>query len=1435
MKKILLLLGVLFVQQLHAADYYWVGGAGNWSDLNHWRLGSSAGSIPSIVPSSSDNVFFDSNSGFGTTTATNTVTVNANSFCNNMTWAGVPNNPRIITSNATFTVSVSGNLVLSPVTTYNVLFRFQGATPATLTTNGNVLGEFGLEVDKPGSSLTLTDDLVVTANTNSSGTNWVYLTAGTFDVSGKTVNILQFSSENTNLRVLEMTNATMSARLAYRFTNLNKTVNATGSTLTAYTFVNDGGVYNRVTANNGSGPNTIIVSNSTFKSLTFSGAGGAFMDIGNNNTVDTLVFNGQGSIGANNTIGSVLFTLAASIDGTNNVIRKITALNSFQVSNNYVNTVDSVILAPNRTTTFRGTFNINKYLYLSGAPCDAYTEIYGDAATGTVNFASGAIVDISNVVLTNVIATGPVTPIAVNGIDGTGNSGFTITEPSGTGTTLYWVGGAGDWNNKAHWSLSSGGTGGACVPFKNDNVVFDAASGLAGQTVTTSSSSFCKNITWASGVGATTFNEAGGTFRIYGSAVLQPTVSYIAGFEFYGPDAATLTTNGAAGGTSNFSISVYKDGSGSLTLLDDWINTGSNSSINFGSGGLNMSGRTVTFWIFASNNSAARALDITNATITANLRWVYFGANKSMTATGSRITSHARFATNAPSGTYPWVELSEIRRESATDFDISNTSFGQLTFTSTSPTSLGRILNNNTIRRLEYKGSGTIGNSTSNTIDSLILAGSRNYIFSGTNNILKYIKAEATPCSGLSELRGGGGGTPTLALQSTTEVHIDNVYLQNLRVTGPGVPYVVNGADAGGNTGWTINAAAASPRYWVGGAGDWNDPNHWSLTSGGTPGACVPTVYDDVYFDAGSGFTPSSKTVTISTGNAYARNVNWAAATNAPIWNKTATWNMEIWGDNLVLNPAATFDAAVLFKGPAPAFLTGNVLGNFDIAIDKTGSSLTVLNDFSNAQTNISFYNGAFNASGIRLDILQIDNSVAINNVFAIDISNSTVTCPFGWRFQGAAANHTLNAANSSITTGDFKAEGMQYDTVLITGLTSTTVAMNNTVINRLTFTNASTTATVGITGSNNTIDRVEFKGSGTITGSGNVMDTLIFFPGNTYTLLAGSNNTVNDAWYGSGTPCRATEIVSSSTTVNATITKNGDPVSFDYIRMRRITAAGTAAPFSAQKHSTDLGNNTNWNIAPYDGASPILGLGADRAVNPADYPVTLYTTGFFGAPGSQFTWNDNSTADTLEITGPGTYSVDVSFPDGCTISDEIVITNASTLPITLESFTGKQVDCNIRLNWKVSEAVNFSHFEIEKSTDAQTFTKMATVAYSGASDFNWTDISPEASSNYYRLKLVDTDARFKHSNIIFVKNRCASETINVYPKITDNRVQVTLPAGYERASIQVYNIWGQRMNPVISGNGSTRFVSMQTLPKATYVLQVINGAERKSFSIIRP
>src|SRR5690606_17051310 len=133
------------------------------------------------------------------------------------------------------------------------------------------------------------------------------------------------------------------------------------------------------------------------------------------------------------------------------------------------------------------TITINKRFRAGGAPCDGFTEISG-TANGTIHFADGAVADIDNVLLSNIAATGSITPISVNGVDNEGTSGFIIHTPTTASRTLYWVGGAGDWNDRAHWSESSGGAGGACIPFVTDNVVFDGASGLsAGAIVTTRS------------------------------------------------------------------------------------------------------------------------------------------------------------------------------------------------------------------------------------------------------------------------------------------------------------------------------------------------------------------------------------------------------------------------------------------------------------------------------------------------------------------------------------------------------------------------------------------------------------------------------------------------------------------------------------------------------------------------------------------------------------------------------------------------------------------------------------------------------------------------------------------------------------------------------------------------------------------------------------
>ncbi|WP_079716922.1 DUF7507 domain-containing protein [Parapedobacter luteus] len=1258
-----------FTSQLYADDYYWVGGGGNWSDLaNHWRLGSPTGSTPSIVPSATDNVFFGSYSGF--TAANRTVTLNTNAFCNNMTWeAGVANNPLLSRGGAS-TLFISGNLILQPSMGYigNVNVEFTGSAPATLTTNGSFTGIFNININKPGSGLTLLDDLIYTGST-SDNNHGLTLTEGYLNASGKTVSVYNFTSQNNNNRHLDITGGVLTTTRNYYFTGSNKTMDTDGSIfkIGLRLFV-DGGEYDTMEAATASPNNDLYgVNNTTFRKLVFTNTSPTSnARIHANNVVDSLVFMGAGHVrSGNNQINYVTIAGNGTVGGANNVIGYMEIAGTLNIIDDGGHVFDTLLVAPNKDIWVRRTITINKYFRAGGAPCDGFTEITG-TSDGTINFAAGAVAEIDNVLLTNMAATGSLVPLTVNGIDNEGNTGFIINTPTAASRTLYWVGGPGDWNDRNHWSEESGGDPGACIPFIEDDVVFDGNSGLnGGGTVATTGNTYCRNMTWAAGISGSPIFSVSGNFymQVYGSVVLNPNVTMNGMLDMRGTEAVTFTTNGSTKGNNRILVrkSAEDPLAGGVTLTDDWTNPSGSFQLNRGH--LNLAGKAVNINIFTSNVSNGRHVDMQGSDITVN-RWEYRAGNKTLEADNSKLTITGSIYV-AGMVTYDAVDVT-TGSLNTDNFSVTQTGFRELLFSNPSLVTAARIDGGNIIERLEFMGQGAIA-GTGNVIDSLITGENRNlWLAQGSNTINEYFRAVHPDCSGLGEIRSLGTGS-TIVFGADADVDVANVYMENITASGGGgtltLPIAFSGADAGGNAGWTIIPSDGDARYWIGGGGDWNDASHWSTESGGPGGACVPTVANDVYFDANSGFgtTAASRTITVNNGNAYFRNMDWTGAANNPILNRNAAWNMEAWGESIVLNPAVTLNATFQLRGAAATVMTGQTLGNFDLELRKPGGSFTIANDYSNNQTDIFLYEGALIASGIALTVNAIDNENRNNN--AVDISGSTVNLAGLWRYSGPTANRMLDVSDAVINTVQFIAQGFTYHQVNIGGTGQDHARFSDIVAGKITFTQTNVISGIGINGTNNQLDTVEYKGGGAIYGTGNTIGTLIFFPGSRYMLTSGTNTTVTNAWFGSGTPCQLTEIWSSNASAVATVIKASGAVDFDYVRLQAIAAVG-GAEFAAGSHSLDLGGSTGWDIAPYDGASPIEGLGPDISLADAEFPYTISTAGFFGSPLSRYEWKKDGivvgTADELVVTEPGEYAIKVDFPDGCMVLDTILIARDS-------------------------------------------------------------------------------------------------------------------------------------------------------------------------------
>ena len=104
-------------------------------------------------------------------------------------------------------------------------------------------------------------------------------------------------------------------------------------------------------------------------------------------------------------------------------------------------------------------------------------------------------------------------------------------------------------------------------------------------------------------------------------------------------------------------------------------------------------------------------------------------------------------------------------------------------------------------------------------------------------------------------------------------------------------------------------------------------------------------------------------------------------------------------------------------------------------------------------------------------------------------------------------------------------------------------------------------------------------------------------------------------------------------------------------------------------------------------------------------------------------------------------------------------IGSGTPLPVRLVSFSATPVENNTQLEWRTAEEENVSHFEIQRSADARTWTSLpgqTPAIGEGGHVYNATDASPLSGINYYRLKMVDRaanrlDQPFAYSQIVSV------------------------------------------------------------------------------------
>ena len=1209
---------------LSGIDIYWIGGSGKWSDLSHWATTSGGNIRPSAIPGSSDKVIFDSNS-FNAPNQYIQIDQQI-SFCQSMDMSKVSQKIEVRGA-STSILNVFGSLLLNN----QVVFSFLGEvnfSPALANSQiqmaGNPFHSIVRFKENTG-SYQLNGNIIVDS--------LLLFEGGTFSSKGFDITTdyldLRLESAKTDIN-LDNSNILVKGAAFYLPFNYNVEIPSI--------------VINYLTGKF-SGVNTSI-SLSSINSL-FQVKGIKGLRWGQLALISSL---GKARVQADSIILSK-YTLTSETNTTG------------------VISIDTLVLSKGRTYRFQEGKNYRIKSLIAKGDCANPIQILSGSGGLKTNFISNTGTLTGDYLsIRDVAATGGAAFTATNSSDLGNNSGWTITPKANN--KLYWVGGSGDWYDPRHWSSTSGGTPGSCVPTAGDDVFFDVnsftnAGGIVNINI---DNAYCRSMDWTGAKGNPSFKGSADQYlHIFGYLKLINAMSWnIQGDVLF---ESNTFGNGITMASQTFKKDLYFNGVGSWILEDDLEVA---LDLHLVKGGLNTNSKFVIIQNFRSQRyddaGNVRSLTLGSSIVTIRPK---------LTQWSEWTMQTINFTLNAGTSNIIFLSWGNITLWGDNPLVFNQVNhFGHLSFFSGSNIKKHQfnyfISNNNfdtwnDVRFLKWEITGgfqyKINQSVTLFVDELV---------------------PLNACDGLILLSSWTNGL-TAKIHFEKNVTVENFIVKDLHSVGPGVITANNSVNLGNSLNWVFNEKISRKLYWVGGTGAWTDKAHWSLTSNGPGGECIPTPLDDVFFDAFS-FPNPNGILTFEASTVYARNFTIGDVKNKPWFRSVGVENLELFG-NLFLASSNTcfFNLHRLrFKGKETTN-TALFAGQYIPQIEIDGSGKWTMQD-SLSCFELYFRNGTFNSNGKPVNASHFYGSWE-NTKKILELGSSH------WYINGDYENYN-----------EFNLQG---DSIIVIPGTSTIEFTNGgdfytrkpQNLHRLYFSSETDNSTIQTEMNVSNVKIIELLSDGTILGKHKI-DSLLFSPGKTYRLDANNPQEITKYFKVFGNNCNPIELLSTQTGKQSQVIMNSGEIKGDFIQMRDQIGIGSVKFYAGFRSANIANSNTNWIFDSPNYYENEGFLGPD-IVQCTAAPIVLDARTY--SPGERYKWFDNSVQPKVSVDSPGSYWAEVTFGTSCVIRDTVQVLAAEKFEVNLPKDTTLCVGDTLKLDAKI-EAIGVRYVWQDSSLNSSYF-----------------------------------------------------------------------------------------------------------------------------------
>lgn len=166
-------------------------------------------------------------------------------------------------------------------------------------------------------------------------------------------------------------------------------------------------------------------------------------------------------------------------------------------------------------------------------------------------------------------------------------------------------------------------------------------------------------------------------------------------------------------------------------------------------------------------------------------------------------------------------------------------------------------------------------------------------------------------------------------------------------------------------------------------------------------------------------------------------------------------------------------------------------------------------------------------------------------------------------------------------------------------------------------------------------------------------------------------------------------------------------------------------------------------------------------------------------------------------------------------------------LPVALESFRGFIAGDRVDLEWTTAQSTHYQYFEVQKSTDGNSYANITRVEGSAGPSYSYLDDPGIADTLFYRLKVYTDGSNYTYSPVIPITQQ-TNDGLRFYFDAGSRALQITVQ---QTTSVAIVSAAGMRMKTLVLTPGRND-VSVAGLAAGIYFLHDSRSNRNKRFFV---